>query len=153
MNRRQFQILYLIFAVSLAGTLGSLYFSEIQKLLPCLLCWYQRIALYPIVIISAVAILNEDVKAHRYILPFALIGLGIAAYQNLLIWGVVAESKATCAGGISCTQPTINWFGFITIPLLSLAAFAFITVLAWGFTKTGRTAKMPAAPEQGGENA
>ncbi|MCR4278378.1 MAG: disulfide oxidoreductase [bacterium] len=135
MSKKQINLLYLIFALSLTGTLGSLYFSEIQNLLPCLLCWYQRIALYPIVIISAVAILNEDTKAHRYILPLAILGFGIALYQNLLIWGIVPESTSGCTGGVSCTQPTISWLGFITIPILSLTAFAGITGLAWIFPK------------------
>lgn len=135
MTKKQLQLLYLIFAVSVLGTLGSLYFSEIKHLPPCTLCWYQRIALYPIMLISAVAVLREDKKAHFYMYPFAVIGLAVAAYQNLLIYGILPETIQTCTGGVSCTQETITWLGFITIPLLSLGAFAVITVATWMFAK------------------
>ena len=145
MSKKQLNLLYLVFALSLTGTLGSLYFSEIQNLLPCLLCWYQRIALYPIVLISAVAILNEDSKAHRYILPLAILGFGIALYQNLLIWGIVPESTSGCTGGVSCTQPTISWLGFITIPILSLTAFAGIIGLILEFLKCDSKEKQDAS--------
>ena len=138
MKKRQLQLLYLIFIISVLGTLGSLYFSEIQHLPPCTLCWYQRIALYPIMFISAAAILIEDKKAHFYIYPLAMIGLLVAIYQNLLIYGVISEELAACSGGVSCLQETITWFGFITIPLLSLGAFAVVVAALWLFAKENK---------------
>src|SRR5579859_7133722 len=99
-------ILYIVFAQALVAMLGSLYFSEVAHLVPCLLCWYQRIAMYPLVIVSAVAILREDRKAYQYGLPLSIIGFVIAAYHNLLYYSIIPESAAPCRLGISCTTKT-----------------------------------------------
>jgi disulfide bond formation protein DsbB len=128
-------VTFLIAALSMAG---SLYFSEVLHLAPCVLCWYQRITMYPLVAISLVAMLRKDKKAWEYILPFALIGLGIATYHVILYygvnWGFHPEWQGPCQNGISCTTRYIEWFGFITIPLLSWTAHLTISVmmgLAW----------------------
>ncbi len=120
-------ILYLAFFTALTGMLGSLYFSEIQHLAPCILCWYQRIALYALVLILGIGIWDNDRNVSRYALPFSVIGGLIGIYHNLLYYGVIPEQLAPCRLGVSCTQATISWFGFITIPLLSLTAFIVIT--------------------------
>lgn len=119
-------VAYVAWAQALVATTGSLYFSEIAGYLPCLLCWYQRIAMYPIVIILAVGILRRDHTVYRYVLPFAAIGALIALYHVLLYYGVFKESEETCRAGISCTTKYIEWFGFVTIPLLSLLGFLLI---------------------------
>ena len=118
---------YLAWATSLTATAGSLYFSEIAGYLPCMLCWYQRIAMYPLVVILAVGILRKDSKVYQYVLPFTIVGGLIALYHVLLYYNVFPEAESTCRAGISCTTKYIEWFGFITIPLLSLLAFTFIT--------------------------
>jgi disulfide bond formation protein DsbB len=118
---------YLIFIVSLLATLISLYFSEIMKLVPCVLCWYQRICMYPLIIISAVGILQKDKNFANYALPLSVIGLVISIYHNLLYYKILPESVAPCTQGISCTTKQIEWFGFVTIPLLSMLTFALIT--------------------------
>lgn len=120
---------YLTLSVSLMATLGSLYFSEIEKLPPCLLCWYQRIFMYPLVLITLVGILLHDRKLPYYILPLSIIGLVIASYHVLLQAGIVPESSAPCILGVSCTTEYVAYFGFITIPLLSFTAFFLINVL------------------------
>lgn len=123
------QIYYLVLIISLLGLFGSLYFSEIRHFAPCNLCWYQRIALYPIVLLSAVGIIRRDRGLPAYVLPLSLIGLIFAAYQNLLQYGVITERVALCSATVSCTATYINLFGFITIPLLSLIAFILISFL------------------------
>jgi len=115
--------------IALVATLGSLFFSEIMRLPPCVLCWYQRIAMYPLVIILGIAWLREDTKVHVYALPLAVTGLATAVYHNLLYYHIIPESISPCVQGISCTSRQIEWLGFITIPLLSLTAFVAICIL------------------------
>lgn len=120
-------VLHIAFSQALVAMAGSLYFSEIMKLPPCVLCWYQRIAMYPLVIILMIGILRRDEKIWQYALPFSLIGLAIAIYHNLLYWKIIPEAITPCLLGISCTTKFFEWFGFITIPFLSLIAFIVIT--------------------------
>lgn len=127
MKRYISYIPYLIFSFSLVATLGSLFFSEIMKLPPCVLCWYQRIAMYPLVAITAVGILKKDKNFPYYVLPLSIGGLIIALYHNLLYYKILPESIAPCMQGVSCTTKQIELFGFITIPFMSLIAFAIIT--------------------------
>lgn len=122
--------------IALLGVLGSLFFSEVMKLPPCLLCWYQRILIYPIAIIGIVAVSRQDRKFYTYVLPLSLIGLVINIYHNLLYWNILPESIAPCTEGISCTTKYFEWFGFITIPFLAFVSFALITGLAvWSWRK------------------
>lgn len=120
-------IRYIAFAQALLATLGSLYFSEIAHFTPCVLCWYQRICMYPLVAILAVGILKKDKNLPYFVLPLSLIGLAISSYHNLLYYGVIPEALAPCTAGVSCTTRFFAWFGFVTIPLLSFTAFAIIT--------------------------
>lgn len=119
---------YVILITALCGTLSSLYFSEILGLNPCDLCWWQRIALYPIVAISAVGILLKDKKLPLYILPLALFGWLVALYHNLLYYGVIPEPIVPCHSAVPCTQRLLQMFGFIDIPLGSLLTFTFIII-------------------------
>ena len=122
------KVLYLAWGIALASTLGSLYFSEVLHLPPCLLCWYQRIFMYPLAIILAVGILQRDKNIHRYALPLSITGLAIAAYHNLLYYKIIPESLAPCAVGVSCTTKQLELFGVLGIPALSLIAFAVISL-------------------------
>lgn len=124
----QANLVYLAWFQVLVATLGSLYFSEVMKLPPCTLCWYQRILMYPLVYIMAVAIVSRDSKLKVYCLPFSILGLSIATYHNLLYYNIIPESLAPCTSGISCTTRQLQWLGFITIPLLSLVAFTITTL-------------------------
>ena len=117
------------FLLALIGTLGSLYFSEVMKFPPCVLCWYQRICLYPLVFIFGAAVLTEDPGYKKYALPITLTGLAIAAYHNLLYIGVISEGLAPCTKDLSCTSKQLELFGFITIPLLALLGFTSILTL------------------------
>lgn len=127
--------LYFAWAVAVLATLGSLYFSEIAGFVPCVLCWYQRLFMFPLAITLTVGILRADPKVHLYVLPLALAGTAIGFYQTLLQYGVIAENLAPCVAGISCTTRYINWFGFVTIPLLSLFSFLTIVTLMFLYTK------------------
>ena len=116
----------LALVIALLATIISLYLSEAMHLIPCMLCWYQRIVMYPLVIIIAVGIFLNDKKLHFYALPLSFMGLVIAIYHNLLYYHIVSENLLPCSTGISCTTPQLNLFGFLTIPLMSLGAFLLL---------------------------
>lgn len=105
---------------------GSLYFSEIRHFPPCILCWYQRIFIYPLVFLIPVGIIRKDNNLPYYVLSLSTIGTLIAIYHNLLYWNIIPENLAPCALGVSCTTKFVELFGFITIPFLSLLAFLAI---------------------------
>lgn len=128
-------ILYIAWVQSLVAMSGSLFFSEVMKLPPCILCWYQRILMYPLTVIIAVGILRRDKGIYQYALPLSITGLAIAIYHNLLYYGIIPESIQPCRLGISCTTRQIEWLGFITIPLMSLTAFTVITICMLIFRK------------------
>ena len=119
----------LAWIVATVATLGSLFFSEVMQLPPCVLCWYQRICMYPLVLVLGTGLWRHDTKARVYAAPLIILGSVIAVYHNLLYYGILSESLAPCSAGISCTSRQIMWAGFITIPLLSLTAFAAIGVI------------------------
>ena len=121
--------LFLAWFVATLATLGSLFFSEVMKFPPCILCWYQRICMYPLVVILFTGLFPYERKVIKFSLPLALIGWIIAVYHNLLYYKILPESAAPCVQGISCTTVQIEWFGFITIPFLSLTAFTLVILL------------------------
>lgn len=124
--------LFVVWLISVVATLGSLFFSEVMGLPPCTLCWYQRIAMYPVAIVSTVGLLGRDSRIARYLWPLVFPGLVIATYHCLLYHGLVADSITPCSTGVSCTERQIAWFGFISIPLLSFSAFVGIAAgLVW----------------------
>lgn len=127
MTKRKF-LLYVAWVIALISTVGSLFFSEVMGLPPCVLCWYQRIAMYPLVIVIGVGIIMQDYRMKYYALPLCLAGLALAIYHNLLYYGIIPESITPCTQGISCTSRQIEWLGFITIPLLALIAFATLAL-------------------------
>lgn len=122
-------MIYVAWGQALIATVGSLFFSEVLGYVPCSLCWYQRILMYPLVIVLAVGILRRDVRVRSYVLPLSLLGFVIALYHNLLYFGFIPENAIqTCTTGASCSTRWFEWFGFISIPQLSLVAFTVITV-------------------------
>jgi disulfide bond formation protein DsbB len=119
---------YAAWVIALVATVGSLFFSEVMNLPPCVLCWYQRIAMYPLVLIVGVGIVLRDARLKYYALPVSVGGLLIAIYHNLLYYSILPDSIAPCTQGISCTAVQIEWLGFITIPLMALTAFVSISL-------------------------
>ena len=121
----------LAFGPAVAALLGSLYFSEIAGFVPCELCWYQRILMYPLAVIILVGIFNEDRLLPIYTLPFSLTGIGISLYHTLLQFNIIG-STTICSTGAACTTRYVNAYGFITIPMMALIAFTLITILMIG---------------------
>jgi disulfide bond formation protein DsbB len=122
----------LIFAawlVASASTLGALFLGEVMQLPPCVLCWYQRIFMFPLVLILPLGLFPFDRKVVRYALPLAVLGWLIAVFHLLVIAGMIPESIQPCTQGVPCSEKVIEWFGFVTIPLLSATAFSTIIAL------------------------
>jgi len=115
---------------ALVATLGSLYFSEVLRFIPCDLCWFQRIFMYPQVIILGIAIARKDFAATRYSLALSLVGGMISLYHYILQKVPFFQDYAISCGRVPCTGQYINWFGFITIPFLALTAFTIIIFLS-----------------------
>ncbi len=107
---------------------GSLFFSEVLGWPPCVLCWYQRILMYPLTLTLAIGIWRRDRGLHLYVLPFSIIGAGVSLYHYLLTKTDWLPPPA-CTTGIPCTVDYLNWFGFINIPFLALIAFLIITFM------------------------
>lgn len=122
-------LVFLTWLVTLCATFGSMTLSEVMDLVPCALCWYQRIFMFPLAFILGVGVYRKDNNAAYYVLPLSIIGMLIAFYHSLLQWGIIKEAITTCSIDSSCAVPQINWFGFITIPFMSFVSFAVITGL------------------------
>ncbi len=120
-------ILYIAWITAVLSMVGSLYFSEVLGLAPCSLCWYQRIVLYPLVLIIGMGIIKKDRHFYDYALPLSVIGGAMALYQNLLYYSVISASLTPCTFGVSCVTRYISLLGFIDIPLLALFASIIIT--------------------------
>jgi disulfide bond formation protein DsbB len=119
----------LSFLISLIATLGSLFFSEVMEFIPCSMCWYQRIFIYPLVFIFLINLLYPDDKIFKYTFILILIGLGLSIYHNLLMFGIISDDVVPCVQGVPCSTRYIDWFGFITIPLLSFVAYFSLFIL------------------------
>ena len=120
------KIMFLCFLVASTATLGSLFFSEVMQFVPCTMCWYQRIFMYPLLLIFLINLLYPDDKVFKYAFPIVVVGLLFAIYHNMLMFGIIPESAVPCTSGVPCSTEYINWFGFITIPLLSLVSYLMI---------------------------
>ncbi len=123
------QGLYISWVIALVATLGSLYFSEIQKYIPCTYCWYQRILMYPMVILLGIAAVRQDYKQSYYVLPLSILGMCMSAYHYLVQKTSWFESAGSGCGIIPCNAAYINWLGFISIPFLAFVAFTLITAM------------------------
>jgi disulfide bond formation protein DsbB len=131
-------------AVALIATLGSLYYSEIADFIPCKLCWYQRIAMYPLPVVLLVAAWRKDVRGGAlYALPLAVAGAAVAIYHIYIEINPDAE-PASCKAGASCAVKWIEELGYVTIPVLSLTAFAAVIAL----TLMALTRTAPTSPER-----
>ncbi|MEE6452046.1 disulfide oxidoreductase [Gottfriedia acidiceleris] len=126
--KKQQSILFFTWIVSIIATLGSLSFSVINHWTPCSLCWYQRIFMYPIVFIIGIAFYKNKIKDIIYVLPLSFIGMCISIYHILIQKVPALKETATQCGPVPCTGDYLNWFGFITIPMLAFVAFLLITI-------------------------
>lgn len=131
--------LYAAWLVAIVATAGSLYFSEVRHFVPCTMCWYQRILMYPLILILGVASFQKDRGVLKYALPLSIIGAGFSVYhvleQNIPGFG----APQLCQAGVPCNVKYINYLGFISIPVLALTAFSLITLALLGLALTKRS--------------
>ncbi len=121
--------LFLAWLVAGAATLSALFLGEVMGYAPCTLCWYQRIAMFPLVLILAAGMFPFDRLVLRYALPLVLAGWLIALFHWGVASGVIPERVTPCTRGVPCSVEQVVWFGFLTLPMLSVAAFSIILAL------------------------
>jgi len=120
--------LFVAWIISIVATGGSLYFSEFLHFIPCTLCWYQRILMYPIVLLLGIATYENNVEIKRYALPFSFLGMSVSGYHYLLQHLPILQKTERCMVGVPCSGKYIDWLGFITIPFLAFIAFTGISL-------------------------
>jgi disulfide bond formation protein DsbB len=116
-------LVFVCWLIASVSALGSLFFSYVMEFAPCVLCWYQRICLFPLVIVLARGLFPFDRHVVKYALPLAAIGWLLAAYHNLLYAGIVPASLQPCSQGVSCTEEYVELLGFLSIPMLAMLSF------------------------------
>ena len=126
-------LLFACWLIASAATLGSLFFSDVMGYAPCVLCWYQRICMYPLVLVFGAGLFSFDAGVVKYSLPLAVAGWLVALYHTLLYGGIIPKSIQPCSEGVPCTEKYIELFGFLSIPLMSFLSFtvilAFLVIL------------------------
>ena len=115
--------------VALLSTLSALFIGEVMGVLPCVLCWYQRIAMFPLVLILGLALVRSDHSISLYGALLSVTGQVIAGYHTLLYWDWIPPNLQPCGQGPSCKQQVLNLFGYLDLPMLSFLAFTLITIL------------------------
>jgi disulfide bond formation protein DsbB len=122
---------WIVFLIALVSMVGSLYYSEIVGYAPCSLCWYQRIVMYPLVVIMGIAAFKRDEKIRIYVLPLMVIGAILALYQYII--GYIPDAEVLgCSLDVSCTERYIWEFGFVDFPFMSFVGFSLmISLMLW----------------------
>ncbi len=139
MLMRVWSVLLAAWGVALVATLGALFIGEVMGMTPCLLCWYQRIFMFPLALVLGMAAFAEDRRGAVYALPLSLGGAAVAGYHSALIAGWVPTWWVPCGAGPSCSEQSLEILGGIQIPWLSLAAFAAIAILLLVYLKKTRS--------------
>lgn len=119
--------LWAAFVVAAVATGGSLFLSQVAGFVPCEMCWFQRICMYPLSLLTLFLAWHNDNRAARYLIPFPIVG-GCVSVYHLLIENHVVATPAACQVGAGCAVKWINYFGYMTIPTLALTAFALLIV-------------------------
>lgn len=122
-------LLTVAWVAAIVATLGSLYFSEIRHFVPCTLCWFQRIFMYPMAVLLGVAMYYRDLRIARYTFILSVIGGSISVY-HILLQNFPSIFHDACSVGVPCSGKYINWFGFVSIPVLALTAFVIIATVS-----------------------
>jgi disulfide bond formation protein DsbB len=120
--------LFLAWLTAAASTLSALFIGEVIGYTPCVLCWYQRIAMFPLVFVLAAGLFPFDRNVVRYALPLAIVGGLVALWHLALVVGLIPESAVPCRQGVSCKDQVVL-FGWLNLPLLSVLAFSFIIAM------------------------
>lgn len=132
--------LWAISAVATGTMLGSLYFSEVAGFAPCELCWYQRIGIYPIAMMSWVALVRGDKKLGPYWIALSLAGLAVSIYHYLLEWFPEMKSSV-CSVDVPCTTVWFRELGFVTLAFMAGCAFIFVIAMSLVMVKTPASAE------------
>ena len=122
-SQRQWQMYFYCWFVALVAAAGSLFLSEVMDFVPCVLCWYQRIPMYALVVVLGIGLYTRDAGVYKYAQTLAIIGLSIAIYHCLLYLGFIPKGMIPCGPGPSCADQKLELWGFVTIPLMSVLAF------------------------------
>lgn len=123
------QMLLTGWVIALLASAGAVFIGEVMGQQPCLLCWYQRVFMFPLAFLLGIACFRSDASAWIYALPLSLLGAAFATYHVLVFYGLVAESLQPCTqAGPSCSDAAMTVFGAVPLPLLSLGAFTVITL-------------------------
>ena len=129
-DKTNWTLLFLGWLLVSVSTTISLFFSSVLEYEPCVLCWYQRICLFPMIFILAAGLFPSfDKSVIKYALPLSITGGLTAFYHTLLYAGIIPESIEPCSKGVSCTEKYIELFGFVSIPMLSFLAFSTLVAL------------------------
>lgn len=131
-----YKAVWLAWVVALVATVGSLMYSELFHYVPCRLCWFQRIAMYPLAVVLLVGAIRREVAVKFYAIPIALIGLVISVYHNVLQFFPSLEGTS-CDPLVPCSARSIEMFGFMDLPFMAGAGFIVIAVLLAFYTKAG----------------
>lgn len=115
--------------LALVSTISVIFVGEVMGQLPCVLCWFQRAFMFPLVLVLGVACCLSDMGVWRYALPLAVMGWLIALYHNLLYFGLIPESLKPCGAGPSCSGADMTIFSSVPLPLLSLGVFSVLIIL------------------------
>ena len=126
---RPWSLLLLAWLVAATATLGALFLGEVMGMTPCVLCWYQRIFMFPIPIILGIACFCDDRRGAVYGLALALGGLAMAGSHTLLVAGLIPKAWVPCSAGVSCADQKLDILNGLQIPWLSLAAFMALVIL------------------------
>ena len=139
------QSVLLAWIVAAVTTLGSLYYSEHAGFVPCELCWYQRIVMYPLVIVLAVAWLRRDLQVWKTVLVFVVIGAPLSLYHWLVERVPAFAESSSCSITVPCTTPYFEKLGFVTLAWMAMSSFLLIGVLML-CTAVGSRAYQPVEP-------
>jgi disulfide bond formation protein DsbB len=123
-------LLFLCWLLVTVSATISVFFSSVLEYEPCVLCWYQRICLFPLIFIFGAGLFPAfDKSVIKYALPLTIAGGLTALYHTLLYAGIIPENIQPCSQGVSCTEKYIELFGFISIPMMSFFAFSTLVTL------------------------
>lgn len=131
-------LLFAAWATAAVSTGGALFLSEVMGVAPCVLCWYQRVFMFPLVLVLACGLFPLDRRVLRYAAPLVALGWLTALFHLLLTQGVIPEALTPCTQGIPCSRVDAQWFGFLTVPMLSLLSFSAIGLALGAFHRTVR---------------
>jgi disulfide bond formation protein DsbB len=137
----------LAWIVATVATLGSLYYSEIAHFVPCRLCWYQRICMYPLAVILLIGLLLRDRRTRWYAAPFVIVGAPLSLYHWLVERVDFFAKSSSCSAEAPCTVPWFQELGYVTLAFMALSAFLLIGTLLLAEWGAERITELPTETE------